>query len=198
MKRLIIVLAGFCLLLGSCFMGSSLLFLESDSLNRPNLVGNPGFENPDKRDSNHPADWLLVSNSNESVEPVALDSTEFVAGKNSVRFTNNSRDLLFVSDSFKINFTGGYFIKCSLKSAKPMQKAARVQFWAYDAAGSRKDVFSKSIKAKSEWKKATISAGFLKNSVTFARIAIFIPKDTNNTVWIDDVGCYQVYQFTKE
>jgi hypothetical protein len=198
MKRLIIVLAGLCLLLGSCFMGSSLLFLESDSKDRPNLVLNSNFEFPDKRNPNNPAAWLLVSNSNDLTEPVALDSTVSFSGKRSVRFTNNSRDMLLVSDAFKINFTGGFFIKCSIKSAKPMLKAARVHFWAYDDAGSRKDKFSKGIKAKTEWKKATISAGFLKNSVTFARIAIYIPRDPENTVWVDDIGCYQVYQFTKE
>lgn len=199
MRLLILLLTVFfSLVLGSCFLGSSMLFLESDSQNQPNLVLNPNFEYQDKSNSNYPAGWLLVSNSNDAVEPVSLDSTVFVSGGKSVKFTNINRDMLLVSDAFKINYTGGFFIKCSVKSAKPMQKAARLHFWAYNAAGTKKNQFSKTIKTKSDWKKTTLSAGFLKNSVTFARIAIYIPKDSNNTIWIDDIGCYQVYQFTKE
>ncbi len=198
MKWLLLILAGFSLLLGSCFLGTSMIFLESDSNDKPNLVQNPDFEDIDIQNPDNPASWILVSNSNDKVEPAGVDSTVSFSGKKSFKITNNSRDILLVSDAFKINFTGGFFVKCSMKSAKPMLKAARVHFWTYNDAGSRKNKFSKAFKTKADWKKATISAGFLSNSVTFARIAIYIPRDTDNTVWIDDVGCYQVYQFTKE
>lgn len=198
MKWLILIIACYSLLLSSCFLGSSVLFLESDTKDQVNLVGNSDFEKADKENSTYPADWLLVSNSNEKVEPVCLDSTVFLTGHHSLRITNNARDMLIVSDAFKINFTGGFFSKCSMKSAKPMQKAAKVYFWAYNDAGSKKNSFGKSLKTKGDWKQANISAGFLHDSVTFARIAIYIPRDTDNSVWIDGIGCYQVYQFTRE
>ncbi|MBM4399582.1 MAG: hypothetical protein FJ041_04560 [Candidatus Cloacimonetes bacterium] len=198
MKWILISLCLVCLFLFSCFWGSSILFLESDTHNRPNLVNNPSFEVINEKNPDLPDGWLIVSSSADTNVPTMLDIEEFSNGEKSFKIAKCTKDLYIVSDAFKINFTGGYYTKCSAKSSLTMQKPIRVFFWAYDSAGSKKNSFSKSIKGRPEWKKASISSGFLNNSVSFARIAIFIPKDTENTVWIDDVGCYLVHQFTQK
>jgi hypothetical protein len=198
MRILLFALAIFSLFLGSCFLGSSLLFEEPNSSDIPNLVTNCCFETPDTHNPLHPAGWLLVSNATDKIEPVSLDSTVFLNGKYSLKIENNSHDMFLVSDAFKINFTGGFFIKASVKSAKPMDKSVKINFWTYNNNGIKKNSYSKSIKPKTDWRKGTISAGFLSNAATFGRVAIFIPKNTDNTIWIDDTGCYQVYQFTHE
>lgn len=198
MRLLLLILLCISLFLGSCFWGTSLLFLDSDSKDKPNLVPNNSFEKADSRNPELPDGWLIVSTLTDSSEPVALDSTIVQTGKKSLMITNSKKDMYIVSDAFQVNYTGGYYTKFSIKSIKPMQKPARLYLWAYDSSGNKRNSFRKSIKAKSDWKRASISAGFLKNSVSFARVAIFIPKDSGNTIYIDDVGCFLVHQFTKE
>jgi len=198
MKWLLLIFVSICLLLSSCFMGSSLLFLDSDSQNKPNLVGNPSFENPDSKNHALPEGWYLVSTAANKSEPVALDSISVVSGSKSLRIVNSSKDMYLVSDAFRVVSDGGYYAKFSIRAQKKMDKSTRIFFWAYDDTGAKKNSFRKSIKARTDWKKASISAGFLNKSVSFARIAIFIPKDSGNTIWIDDIGCYMVHQFTKQ
>jgi len=195
---LLLILLCISLFLSSCFWGTSLLFLDSDSQGKLNLVPNSGLEKSDKSNPELPEGWLIVSTLTDKSEPVTLDSTIVQSGKKSLKIANSKKDMYIVSDAFQVNYTGGYYSKFSIRSAKPMQKPARLYFWAYDNRGNKKNSFRKSIKARTDWKRASISAGFLKNSVSFARVAIFIPKDTDNTIYIDDVGCYLVHQFTKE
>jgi hypothetical protein len=186
------------MIIAGCFWGSSILFLESDTANKTNLVKNPSFEKTDKSNPSLPEGWLVVSSTMDKTEPVELDSMEAFEGSKSLRFTNCTKDLYIVSDAFNINPTGGFFSKCSVRSTKQMLSPIKVYFWAYDSQGNKKNSFRDGIKAKQDWKKATISAGFLHNSVRFGRIAIFIPKDPDNTIWIDDIGSYQVHQFARE
>lgn len=186
------------LLLVSCFSGSTLYFKESDSRNEPNLVGNPGFERLDRQNPKLPAGWFVISSSPEMDDPVLVDSTYALTGKRSFKVYNADRNLYILSDAFKINYTGGYYIKGSIRSSRKMNKSARVYFWAYDTAGNKRNSFRRSVRSKGDWEKAEISAGFLKNQASFARIAIFIPKDLGNTIWLDDFGCYMVHRFTKE
>ena len=187
-----------CLFLSSCFMGSSILFKEPDDPNAKNLVLNPGFENADKRVPTLPADWLVVSTLTDQSEPVTITSDVIYAGRKSLQIERPHKNMYLVSEAFTINFTGGYYTKMSIRAQKKMPKSAKLYFWTYDTAGNKLNSFQKSIKANNTWKKATISAGFLKDKSTFARVAIFIPRDTDNTIWIDEVGSYFVHQFSNK
>jgi len=198
MRWSLIVLCFSCLLLSSCFSGSSLWFLEPDDPNTPNLVLNPSFETSDKTLPKLPAEWLVVSTLTDQSEPVSIDSQVLYAGRKSLKIEKSKRNMYLVSEAFKINYTGGYYSKMFIKAEKKMQKKAKLYFWTYDAAGNKLHSFSNSIKGTTEWKKTTVSAGFFKKKATFARIAIFIPKEANNTIWIDEVGCYPVHQFTNK
>jgi len=198
MKRYYWIFIILGLLVSGCFSGSSLLFMESDSHNIPNLIVNHSFEHPAKDNPDSPLGWYIISTSTDMNEPVVLDSIQYVSGHRSLRINKSPRNLYIVSDAFKINYTGGYYIKGSVRAEHQMRKATRIYFWTYDSAGNKRNSFRKSIKAKQDWRKAEISAGFLKNSASFARIAIFVPKDATNTIWLDDFGCYLVHRFGKE
>jgi hypothetical protein len=198
MRRCILLLNVLCLLLSSCFMGSTLLYLDSDSANKPNLLKNPDFEKAARDNSKLPDGWFIISSTEGETLPVSFDSLVVMSGRKSLRIKNNSKNLYLVSESFKINYTGGYYARCWFRSDTRTQKPIRLYFWAYNAAGDKKNSFRRSLKVKNVWKRASISAGFLKNSVSFARIAIFIPKGTDNTIWLDDAGCFYVHQFMRE
>lgn len=187
-----------CLFLSSCFMGSSLYFLEPDDPNAKNLVINPGFETADKKSPELPAGWLVVSTSTDQSEPVKITSEVIYAGRKSLQIENTRKNMYMVSEAFHINYVGGYYAKMSILAKKKMPKRARLYLWVYDAGGNKLHTFQKSIKGTTKWKKATISAGFLKEKATFARLAIFIPKDPNNTIWLDETGCYVVHKFSNK
>lgn len=184
--------------MSSCFMGSSLLFLEPDDPNARNLVLNPGFETADKKNTELPAGWLVVSTSTDQSEPVKITSDVIYAGRKSLQIENTRKNMYLVSEAFHINYVGGYYAKMSVLAKKKMPKSAKLYLWVYDAAGNKLHTFQKSIKGTTKWKKATISAGFLKDESTFARVAIFIPKDTHNTIWLDEIGCYVVHKFSNK
>lgn len=192
------ILLVMCLLIGSCFMGSSLLFLDSDSQGKTNLLPNHEFKIKDKKNHQIPDSWYIISSAENRIEPVFIDSLKTHSGGYSLKIVNPTKDLYVVSDAFRVNFTGGYYSRLYMSSSKPMQKKAKLYFWGYDAGGKKVNTFGKGVRTKGDWKRASISAGFLNNNISFARIAVFIPKDENNTYWIDDIGCYLVHQFTKE
>jgi hypothetical protein len=198
MKKCIALLIAAGVLLSGCFIGTSLIYLDSDSVNKTNMLKNADFERPTRDNAKLPDGWFIVSSTPDEVLPITFDSLQVQTGRKSLRIKNNSKPLYLVSESFKINYTGGYYARCWVRAEHKMQKPIKMYFWAYNNAGDKKNSFRKNIKARSAWKRASISAGFLKNSVSFARIAIFIPKGTDNTIWLDDAGCFLVHQFSRE
>lgn len=198
MRLLILILCTSCLVLSGCFTGSTLFFLEPDDPNVPNLILNPSFEEADKRLPELPANWLVVSTLTDQSEPVTIDKDVLYAGRKSLKIEKSKRNMYLVSEAFKINYTAGYYSKMYIKSSKKMQKNARLYFWTYDTAGNKLNTYSNRIKGTFDWKKATISAGFFKNKAAFARVAIFLPKEVDNTIWIDETGCFVVHKFSNK
>ncbi len=198
MRQLILALCFACLLLSSCFYGSTLLYLDSDSQGKTNILRNHDFERSAKDNRQLPEGWYIVSSIKDETVPMNLDSLMVRSGRKSIRIRNSSKNLYLVSEAFKINYTGGYYARGYFRAEKRTRKPLRLYFWAYNDAGDKVNSFRKSIKARPEWRRAGISAGFMKNSASFARIAIFVPKDSDNTIWIDDAGCFLVHQFTRE
>lgn len=186
------------MLISGCFWGSSILFLEKDTIGKTNLLGNPLFEKTDVKNPALPAGWVVVSETAQLKEPVSIDENVTNGGKKSVCVKDSDHDLMLLSDAFKIDYNGGFFIKFAAKSEHRLDQPLKLNFWTYDAAGKRKNKFSTTFKPGIDWKKATISAGFLSNSVSFARVSITVPRLDDNTVWISDVACFQVHQFPHE
>jgi len=185
------------LILGGCYSGSTLHYMDTGEVKAPNLVANPSFEHGNQLISSAPANWYVITSSKELITPMELDSTVTLAGKYSLKIPKCDQNMYLVSDAFRINPKGVFFVRCFLKSATAMKKPVKIHFWTYDSAGNKKNSFQKSLKLKPEWNQVSITAGFLKKNTAFGRIAIFIPKDTGNQIWLDDTGCYMVHELEK-
>lgn len=184
-----------CLVISSCFMGSSLLFLESDAIGKPNLVANPDFENRAKFINRLPPGWIVNPRGLLLSETIAYDPAEYFTGKQSLKFVNTQRKLTLLSEPFRIDPWNGYYIKASFKSGNPSGTDIILRFQTYADDGTITNNFNRKIKTDSDWSKATISAGFIKKSATFARVLLIIPPTLDYPIWIDDVGCFSVHRF---
>jgi hypothetical protein len=190
---LLILLA--MLFTSSCFVGSSLLFLESETTDKPNLVYNPGFEMGPAQEKWMPSGWVLIDSPRELVEPIACDSSRALEGSNSLRIEKSNKHQMIVSDAFPINPQSGYFIKASAASTALRGPKLKLRFITYNNSGKIRNRFSTSIRSEQDWKKSSISAGFLKNDAVFGRVVLLVPPTGEETVWIDGVGCYRVHYF---
>ena len=195
-RRFVFLLLLVCLLLiSSCFMGSSILFLESDALKKPNLIVNSSFETDANADHIMPKGWFLMGGSKDKPASISCDVSTSVSGTQSLRISGMDSSVMIVSDAFRIEGQGGYFIKGSAKSTKEYGPLVKIRFVAYSEAGTVRNTFTKRIRTSDEWRKGTISAGFLKPNVRFGRVIIIVPPTEDETIWIDDIGAYQVHHF---
>ena len=183
------------LLLNSCFMGSSILFLESDAEGKPNLILNPEFDTDPQSSQSMPQGWMLMGSSRNNEASICCDRAVFLAGTQSLRIKNSRKHLMIISDAFRINGQSGYYIKASAKSTNLRGSKIKLHFIAYNAAGNIRNTFKSSLWTTDNWKKTTISAGFLKKDVNFGRVLIIVPPTEDETIWIDDLGCFQVHHF---
>lgn len=182
------------LLLGSCFVPSSLVFFKKDTQGKPNLVRNPGFA-PVAGTKNTLSNWTIVNDETESAESVNLDDSVFLEGTNSIRIDSNPYAIMIVSDPFKVSRYGGYYIKVNALSSEAKGEKIELRFFTYNAAGKHINRFKTTLKTSTEWQKANISAGFLDTRSAFGRVAIFIPPFLKGTIWIDDAGAWEVHSF---
>lgn len=182
-------------LVSGCFMGSTILFLEKDAIGKPNMLANPGFAKDPKLEQTMPHGWLLMGADQASGTEVSCDNMQSIVGENSLKIEKSTRHLMIVSDSFNINHQGGYFVKASAKSSSEKGPKLKLRFIAYNQSGAIRNTFSANLKTTQSWKKATISAGFLKQNVHFGRVIILVPPTGEDTVWLDDLGCFQVHHF---
>ncbi|MDZ4122096.1 MAG: hypothetical protein U1C33_06715 [Candidatus Cloacimonadaceae bacterium] len=191
----LLLLCGGLLLIGSCFMGSSILFLESDAVKNPNLIVNPSFETKASDKQILPKGWFLMGGSRDKAEVIVCDTTTYVSGKQSLKIQGTENTVMIVSDAFRIEGQAGYFIKGSARSNSDYGPQVKIRFVAYSEAGTIRNTFTKRIRTSHEWHKGSISAGFLKSDVHFGRVLIIIPPTDEEPVWIDDIGAFQVHHF---
>ncbi len=182
-------------LLNSCFMGSSILFLESDTIGKPNLILNPGFDSDPQGTGSMPQGWMLMGSARSTEKQICCDKSDFLTGKQSLKIENSGKHLMIISDAFRISGQGGYYVKASAKSSSVRGPRVRLHFIAYNAAGNIRNTFKSSLWTTRDWKNTTISAGFLKKDVSFGRVLIIVPPTEDETIWIDDLGCYEVHHF---
>ncbi len=197
MKRALLLSAAIALLLiSSCFMGSTILFLEKDTLGKPNLLLNPWFDSNADENSFMPEGWILMGASQEKPEGACFDEVDFLTGSRSLKISKSDKFLMLVSESFRIDRYGGFFARASAKSDSEEGPQLRLRFLAYNESGTIRNTFNTRMKTGKEWSKHTISAGFLKPDVYFGRIIILIPPTGEDTIWIDDIACFEVHRFT--
>jgi hypothetical protein len=184
------------LLLSSCFMGSTILFLEKDTIGKPNLLLNPWFDGDVVEGSFMPEGWILMGASQENPEGASFDEVDFLTGSRSLKISKSDKYLMLVSESFRIDRYGGFFARASAKSDTETGPNLRLRFVAYNESGTIRNTFNTGMKTGKDWTKHTISAGFLKPDVHFGRVIILIPPTGEDTIWIDDIACFEVHRFT--
>ncbi len=186
------------LCLSSCFMGSTILFMEKDTLGKPNLIINPWFDSDKDSDLEIPQGWLLMGSEKNKPGVVTFDEMDFEAGSRSLRIDKSDKYLMLVSESFRIDRYGGFFVRASAKSSADKGPNLRLRFVAYNESGAIRDTFNSRMKTGNSWSKYNMSVGFLKPDVRFGRVIIIIPPTGEDTVWIDDIACFEVHRFKIE
>jgi len=183
-------------LLSGCFFGPSLIISEQAIVGRPNLVLNPDFETKDRYIETLPANWLVISSSKNNRE-VSLDKTAPHKGDSCLRVTNPSTSLLIASDAFPVDYRHAYYCSVNARSLNRLSGKVTFIMRTFDSNGNKLNQTTHNMSLTSNWKRFSFSSGFFKKKVAFARLIVSIPKEETNTIWIDDLGCFEVYKIVK-
>ncbi|HRY83196.1 MAG TPA: hypothetical protein P5533_01035 [Candidatus Cloacimonadota bacterium] len=181
-------------LLSSCFVGSSLVFFEADAVGKPNLVHNPGFL-PGKNAEQGLPGWTLINIDEKMKIPVSYDTVSTAEGKTSLRFDPSEQDIVIVSDAFRVRRYGGYYIRANVRGTADLLKKVQLRFFTYNENGKQINKFQHKFMPGADWDRYTISAGFIDTRSTFGRVALVIPAFSKGSIWIDEVGAFDVHSF---
>lgn len=111
------------LTLTSCFVHSSLMYFEKDTEGLPNLLSNPGFNaySLDPRESLKGWSVLIEPADQEQTPPniVFIDGERALHGSSSLRIDASPYKVSIISDPFKVNRYGGYYVRCYTCSSEP-------------------------------------------------------------------------------
>lgn len=193
--RLLIVTALGLLILSSCFVGSSLIFFESDTVGKTNLVRNHGFNTNELAEQSLPQGWTLMNASTRVPESIAVDYTESIEGDNSLRIDASPNAVMIVSEAFPVRRYGGYYVRVKLRSDHLLNQKVQLHFITFNPNGKTLNRFKSKLRPQTEWKNLLLSAGFIREGARFGRVAILIPPFAQGSIWIDDAGAWEVHSF---
>lgn len=184
------------LTLSSCFVSSSLLFTESDIQDSKNLVANPGFAPYSLSPTEALKGWsILVEPYSADYDKIRIDPTVALEGETSLKISASDKDLMLISEPFKVRRYGGYYARVMLKTDSPNPPQVTLRMITFKENGKVTNRFKEKSTVFSDWNRMAVSAGFLRPGVSFGRISILIPPFTEGSVWIDDAGCWEVHGF---
>ncbi|MFO8144940.1 MAG: hypothetical protein R6T89_04345 [Candidatus Syntrophosphaera sp.] len=197
-QRILLCSLGLVLLLfsSSCIVHSSLIYFDEDTKGVPNLLSNPGFS-PYSLDRDVALlGWTVHTEGiGEGKNPVFIDGREAYEGNTSLRIDASKNTVTLLSDAFQVRRYGGYYSRVLARSTQEKGPNITVRFLTFRENGSVYTKFKSKMRTGREWKKETISAGFLRPGVSFGRIQIEIPPFSEGSVWLDDAGCWEVHHF---
>jgi len=173
---------GVALLLSTCFFGSSILFLESDTKGKPNLIFNPGFETNPLDEKRMPPGWLLMDSKVLIEDHISCDFSKSVLGFQSLKVSGNAQHLMIISEPFAVDSFGGYFVKSSAHGTTLKGPKLKLKFIGYSEHGKIRSTYTTTLKTSNDWVKATLSVGFLKPDVRFGRVLLVIPPLEDDSV----------------
>ena len=182
------------LILSGCFSGFVMNLSEKDVHSKINLVPNYSFENGNYNYNSIPDKWLIM---NKPKGVVFWDKDTSQEGEKSLKIEHPSKSVKIISDSFIIDPGAIYYITAYVKSDKVTSKQVTINFFVFNIEGKKVNIFKKKFYIENKWTKLSLTSGFFKSSAKFARVIITIPRKTDNTFWIDNVGVYSVHSFMK-
>ena len=188
--------ASLALLLSSCVVGSTLIFSERDVKDNPNLVENPGFDTYSEIPAEALKGWTVqLEPPTVKKNPVSIDTSASIEGSNSLKINASESSVLILSDSYTVRRYGGYYLRAQMKTDSPLPPVVQLRFIAFRDDGKIVNRFRKKSRLETDWHRFTISAGFIRPGAKFGRLGIFIPPFKEGSIWIDDLGCYEVHGF---
>ncbi len=190
--------------LTSCLVHTSLVYFDKDTEGVPNLVSNAGFSaySLDPREAllgwnvelrgehDHPRNLVFI----DSSSPVQRDS---LPGTN-LRIDASPYTVVITSDAFRVNRYGGYYTRIWAKSTEDPGPQIKLRFITFKRDGRIDRQFRTKLKTSSLWNKESISAGFLRQGVTYGRLEIEVPPFEEGSLWLDDTGCWEVHRFRND
>jgi hypothetical protein len=184
------------LTLSSCFVSSSLLFTESDVQESKNLLANPGFAPYSLSPNEALRGWsILVEPYSADYDKIRIDPTQALEGDTSLRIAASDKDVMLISEPFKVRRYGGYYSRVMLKTDSPKPPQITLRMITFKEDGKVTNRFKEKTSLLEGWNRLAVSAGFLRPGVSFGRISILIPPFAEGSVWIDDAGCWEVHGF---
>ncbi|MCF7793999.1 MAG: hypothetical protein K9N09_07135 [Candidatus Cloacimonetes bacterium] len=187
---------GFVLVIfiSGCVFGSISDFSEADIKGSQNEIYNSSFEIISEQDEYELPGWILLDNSESFVSIV---NSDFNSGQYSLKISKPNQKINLVSDSFPIDPESVYFNRLFVKTNYKSNHFIEIQFVAFDANGKKINDFETKYYPDDIWTKATLTTGFFKQNVRFARIIITIPARDDKVFWLDDIESYKVYKIQK-
>jgi hypothetical protein len=178
------------MLIGGCYLGSISDFSESDIAGKVNLLHNPGFELGEYAAENFPQNWVSLDfQPNE----IIWDNEFAQQAERSLRI-EAGRKISLVSEAFSIDPIGVYYARIYAKTANKLSQNVRIKFVTFNKNGKQLDKFSESMMVSDEWIPVNITTGFFKSGAVFGRIIITVDSRAGDPLWLDNAGCYKVYE----
>lgn len=182
------------ILISGCVFGSISEFSEDDIQDSQNEIYNSSFEIISEQDNYKLSGWTLL---NDSESHVSVVNSDFNRGQHSLEISNTDQKISLVSDSFSIDPESVYFNRLFVKTNYKSNHFIEVQFVAFDANGKKVNDFKTKYYPDDIWTKVTLTTGFFKQNVRFARMIITIPARNDKIFWLDDIESYKVYKIQK-
>lgn len=184
------------LLLSSCFVSSSLFFTEADIENSTNLLLNPGFAPYSLMGEEALRGWNIhVEPASKDFDKIRIDPSLSLEGDTSLKISASDRDVILISEPFKVRRYGGYYSRLMIHSDSPSPPQVSMQMITFREDGKITNRFKGKTRLSEGWNKLAVSAGFLRPGVNWGRLSIVIPPFEEGSVWLDDAGCWEVHGF---
>ncbi|MDZ4181896.1 MAG: hypothetical protein U1B83_03380 [Candidatus Cloacimonadaceae bacterium] len=195
-KRYLLLSFALILVLSSCIVRSSLMFFDSDTVGVPNLLFNPGFNAYSLDPAQALKGWSVITEpQGGDNRMIVIDTNQAFEGQTSLRIDASEKTVMIMSDAFQVERYGGYYVRLHARSSHSAGPQVSVRFISFRQDGRINNRFNSKIKTGTDWKKGSISAGYLKPGVSFGRVAIMVPPFSEGSVWLDNAGCWKVHHF---
>ncbi len=182
------------LFVSGCFFGSTIEFSRKDIEGKENLIINGDFEEGKFSFPMIPANWLILENLSDGIY---VDKNEASSGERSFKISQQTNSINLTSDSFTLNSKSSYFVTLDAKSQSLKSKQQiKCFFVTFDKEGKVIKRIIKKINMKKKWNRTEFTVSIFKSKAKYGRLIINIPETTKNSIWIDNIGAYEVYKFT--